>query len=89
MKYYLLKYSLYASIGGYSDDLDIVNITYDRNDLIRYMQDILSDNRIESVNDIPLNEFEFDEDYNLWQISYKVDGMCMRDECLYRIIKRE
>ena len=89
MKYYLLKYSLYISIGGYSDDLDIANITYDRNDLIRDMQDILSDNRIESVNDIPFNEFEFDESENLWRLSYKVDGMCMRDDCLYRIIERE
>ena len=89
MKYYLLKYSLYASVGGCSDDLDIVNITYDRNDLIRDMQDILSDNRIESVNDIPFNEFEFDESENLWRLSYKVDGMCMRDDCLYRIIEGE
>ena len=89
MKYYLLKYSFNSSIGGYDENLDIVDITYNRNDLIEYVQDNLDDDEIEYVNDIPFDEFKFDENDNLWKIRYYVDGMTISNECLYKIIEED
>lgn len=87
--YFLLKYNLYSSIGGAEEDLDIEKIAYDKNDLIKYMQDILDDNEIELINDIPFDEFEFDKDENSWKIIYNVDGMTISRESLYTIVERE
>ena len=87
--YFLLKYNLYLSIGGAEEDLDIEKIAYDKNDLIKYMQDILDDNEIELINDITFDEFEFDKDENSWKIIYNVDGMTISRESLYTIVERE
>ena len=77
MKYYLLKYSFNSSMGGHDENLDIVDITYNRDDLVEY------------VNDIPFDEFKFDENDNLWKIRYYVDGMTVNNECLYKIIEED
>lgn len=89
MVYYLLKYNLYSSIGGAEEDLDIVKITNNKDDLIKYMQDVLDDNEIELVNEMPLDEFEFDKDENSWKLIYNVDGMTLNNESLYTIVERE
>lgn len=88
MKHYLLKYSCNASIGGFEEDLDIIYISSDRNVIIDSIKYVLDDNEIETINDIPYEEFEFDDKENSWKIRYKVNGMNICNESLYKIIER-
>ena len=87
-KYYLLKHTLYASIGGYVEDLDIIDISYDRETLVELIRDILDDDNITEINDMGVDEFEFNENDFKWTIEYKRYGMCMRDTVLYKILER-
>ena len=89
-KYYLLKHTLYASIGGeYNEDLDIVSVSYDRETLVEQIRDILDDSNVTYVNDTEVGEFEFDESEFKWIIEYRLHGMCMRDTATYKILERE
>lgn len=89
-KYYLLKHTLYASIGEeYNEDLDIVDISYDRETLVERIRDILEDSNVTYVNDTEIGDFEFDESEFKWTIEYRCHGMCMRDTATYKILERE
>ena len=88
-KYYLLKYSFQSSLGGYDEDLGIVDISYDREDFIERILDALEDKDITHINDYEVDEFEFDENESMWRIDYEPSGMCMRDSVTYKIVESE
>jgi len=88
-KYYLLRYGFLSSMGGWDDDIDIVDISYEREPLVERVRDVLDDKDITHINDFEVDEFEFDESECKWHIDYEPSGMVMRDSTTYKIIERE
>ena len=88
-KYYLLRYSFQSSLGGYDEDLGIVDISYNREDFIERILDALEDKDITHINDYEVDEFEFDKNESMWRIDYESSGMCMRDSVTYKIVESE
>lgn len=88
-KFYLLRYTFQSSLGGYNEDLGIVDISYDKKDLIEQVRDVLDDESITHINDIEFDEFEFDENEFMWRIDYELNGINMRDSATYRIVESE
>lgn len=88
-KYYLLRHTFRSSLGGYEEDLGIVDISYERESLIEFILDALDADDITHINDMEVDEFEFDENESMWRIDYEVDGVYMRDSATYRIVESE
>ena len=88
-KYYLLRYGFFGSIGGYNDDIDILDISYEREPLVERVRDALEDEDITHINGYEVDEFEFDENEFKWSIDYEPSGMVMREGATYKILERE
>lgn len=88
-RYYLLRYDFEASLGGYMDDLSIVDVSCDRNVLVERVRKDLKDVYITHINDCEIDEFEFDESENQWFVAYELGGLCVRNDSVYKIVERE
>ena len=78
-KYTLLKHSLYSSVGGYDEDSEIVMVSNDRENIEKYVKSLLKEENIEEINDMPVDEFEFESKESMWKVNYEVEGMTILD----------
>lgn len=86
-KYMLVEYSVRSTPGGCTEDINVVNSAVKKDVLLEIVKSILKSDKIESINDYPVKDFEFDASERMWSINYEVEGMTVLDRSVYKIIE--